>query len=102
MPESLIPVGGMKETGWSTNANLTERKELDAFYAPYNVPADEMYPNVFFTDYGSSDYNLGLNPYVLEEYDPSHNVLSPNGDGYLDQISEIYLSMMRNGLHLDR
>ncbi len=34
------------------------------------------YPNVFFTDYGSSDYNLGLNPYVLEEYDPSHNVLA--------------------------
>lgn len=59
------------------------------------------YPNVFFTDYGSSDYNLGLNPYVLEEYDPSHNVLSPNGDGYLDQISEIYLSMMRNAKHVD-
>ncbi len=26
---------------------------------------------------------------------------SPNGDGYLDQISEIYLSMMRNAKHVD-
>ena len=28
-------------------------------------------------------------------YDPAHNVLSPNGDGYLDMINEIYLGMMR-------
>ena len=31
------------------NANLQERKELDAFYAPYNVPADEIFPSVFFS-----------------------------------------------------
>ena len=53
------------------------------------------YPNVLFTNYGSNYSNLGLNPYVTEDYDPAHNVLSPNGDGYLDMISEIYLGMMR-------
>lgn len=32
------------------NANLIERKELDMFYSAYNVPAEDMYPNVFFTE----------------------------------------------------
>lgn len=31
------------------NANLQERKELDEFYAPYNVPAEEVFPSVYFT-----------------------------------------------------
>lgn len=31
------------------NANLQERKELDAFYAPYNVPAEEVFPSVYFS-----------------------------------------------------
>ena len=31
------------------NANLQERKELDEFFAPYNVPADEVFPSVYFT-----------------------------------------------------
>jgi putative aldouronate transport system substrate-binding protein len=31
------------------NANLQERVELDAFFAPYNVPAEEVYPEVYFT-----------------------------------------------------
>lgn len=59
-------------------------------------PEYNRYINVFFTDYGSSSYVLGQNPYAQEDYDPSHNVLSPNGDGYLDQINEIYLSLMRS------
>ena len=53
------------------NANLTERKELDAFYAPYNVPADEMYPNVFFT--GDEIEEIGvlqtdIDSYVAQKY----------------------------------
>lgn len=32
------------------NENLTERAALDEFYAPYNVPADEVYPSVYFTE----------------------------------------------------
>ncbi len=59
------------------------------------------YPNVIFTDFGTSDYLLGMNPYLKEDYDPAHNVLSLNGDGYMDRISEIYLSLMRNAKKLD-
>lgn len=42
-----------------------------------------------------------MNPYLKEDYDPAHNVLSLNGDGYMDRISEIYLSLMRNAKKLD-
>lgn len=31
------------------NANLTERAELDEFFAPYNVPDEQVFPSVFFT-----------------------------------------------------
>lgn len=62
------------------------------------------YMNVLFTDFGpdaSNMSNLGLNPYIQEPYDPAHNVLSPNGDGYLDKIGEIYLGMMRSAELVD-
>lgn len=59
------------------------------------------YPNVLFTEFGASSSNLGLNPYILEPYDPSHNMVSPNGDGYVDSVSEIYLGMLRNAKVLD-
>ncbi len=54
------------------------------------------YVNVLWVDYGTDgSYYLGVNPYIEEEYDSAHNVLSPNGDNYWDSVSEIYLSMMR-------
>ena len=58
----------------------------------------ERYINVLFTNYyGQSTYGvLGGNPYMAEAYDPSQNVLSPNGDGYQDLIDDIYLGMMRS------
>ena len=59
------------------------------------------YYSVFFTKAGGYDSVLGWNPYLQEEYDPFHNVLSPNGDGNLDYIDEIYLSMMRNAKLVD-
>lgn len=59
------------------------------------------YPNVLFTEFGASSSNLGLNPYILEPYDPSHNMVSPNGDGYVDSVSEIYLGMLRSAKMLD-
>lgn len=31
------------------NANLQERKELDEFYAPYNVAKEQVFPSVYFT-----------------------------------------------------
>lgn len=67
----------------------------DAWYYDTTAIANR-YINVLFTDYGTTEFNLGLNPYVYEDYDPAHNVLSPNGDGYQDEICEIYLGMMRS------
>ena len=72
----------------------------DAWYYEPGVVA-ERYVNVLFTDYGSTSFNLGLNPYIMEDYDPEHNVLSPNGDGYSDKLIEIYLGMMRSARRLD-
>ena len=69
------------------------------------VDANQYY-HVLWTSMGSSneDWILGMNPYEgaqLDEngnivYSPNNNVLSPNGDGILDNISDYYLSLMRN------
>ena len=75
-----------------------------------NVVQTEMEANQYYhipwTSLGSSetDWVLGMNPYsgvqIAEDgsivYNESNNVLSPNGDGVLDMISEYYLSTMRN------
>ncbi len=58
------------------------------------------YPNSIFTNFGSNHFFLGVNPYIEEPYDPAHNVLSPNGDGYQDQIVDLYLGMMRGAKKL--
>ena len=68
------------------------------------LPEGDEYYNVIWTDLGGQDWVLGMNPYsgaTVDRngnvvYDPAHNVLSPNGDGVLDGIAEIYLSLMRN------
>ncbi len=62
------------------------------------------YLHVLFATLGSSSGGLGLNPYLTLEHDPynpEHNVLSPNGDGYYDYIPNIYISMMRSAEILD-
>lgn len=58
----------------------------------------QRYPHVIFTQFANEDYgfNLGINPYIVEDYNPYHNVLSPNEDGYGDYIGDIYIGMMRN------
>ncbi len=60
------------------------------------------YLHVLFATLGDTGGGgLGMNPYVEEEYDPEHNVLSPNGDGYYDYINEIYVSLLRSAELLD-
>ena len=54
------------------------------------------YPNILFTELGTQDYYPGANVYIDELIDPAHISLSPNGDGYFDTVSDIYLSLMRN------
>ena len=57
--------------------------------------------HVFWT---GEESMLGINPYsgaIVDAdynivYDPAHNVVSPNGDGVIDGIDEIYLSLLRN------
>ncbi len=81
-----------------------------AWGLPYanGLPEGDEYYHIMWTDLGGSDYMLGLNPYsgpVADAngniiYDPAHNVVSPNGDGYLDGISDIYLSLLRNAKYL--
>lgn len=82
--------------------------EARIFDSGYWFESDEeleymRYPHVLFTQYNYDDYgyNLGLNPYLEEEYDTYHNVISPNGDGYNDYLGDIYLGMMRNAKRLD-
>lgn len=68
------------------------------------LPEGDEYYHVIWTAMGKNDWVLGMNPYTgayLDSngkvyYDPAHNVVSPNGDGYLDGIAEIYLSLLRN------
>lgn len=70
----------------------------------------EEYYHVLWTSMGTStnDWILGLNPYsgVLADkdgkvfYSSDNNVLTPNGDGVLDQISDYYLSLLRNARYV--
>ena len=46
------------------------------------------------------DWIPGLNPYVDEAFDISHVSLSPNGDGYLDNLNDMYVSLLRNASEL--
>ncbi len=80
----------------------TDQFFMDANYQ--GLPTGNQYFNVVWTDLGGNDYVLGYNPYTgtNENYDANkHNVLSPNGDGVLDSIAELYVSLMRNARTLD-
>ena len=62
------------------------------------------YYTILWTGLAGNDWVIGMNPYsgalvgadgnVI--YDPAHNVVSPNGDGLVDGIEEMYISLMRN------
>ena len=80
----------------------------NGFWDPEAMPTANQYYHTVWTSLEGTDWVLGLNPYtgfVTDEegnilYDPANNVLSPNGDGVLDDISEIYVSLMRNAKDL--
>ncbi len=79
----------------------TEEENPDAEQTPPLVVGNQ-YANVLWTEF----YNMhatfypGLNPYVTEPFDVSHISLSPNGDGYVDTIDDIYVSLLRNARYL--
>ena len=67
-------------------------------------PEGDEYWHIIWTNVMGSNWVLGFNLYsgaVADEngnviYDPAHNVVSPNGDGVIDGLDEIYLSLLRN------
>ena len=83
---------------------------LSEYYITQN-----QYTHLLYTSLGSTDYDwvLGMNAYtggdiIYDEngyphiyYSTDNNVLSPNGDGAVDGITEIYLSLMRNAEEVD-
>ena len=80
------------------------------FWGAYNAePTVNQYYHTIWTDLAGTDFVLGFNPYtglLADEngnvyYDPANNVLSPNGDGVLDLIPEIYVSLMRSAKTLE-
>ena len=60
--------------------------------------------HVLWTAIDGNNWVLGFNPYTgpaLDAdgnvyYDPANNIISNNGDGMVDNLDEIYLSLMRN------
>lgn len=78
------------------NANLTERAELDKFFAPYNIPAEDVYPAVFFT-MEEVDQISALETDIKAYVDQSYAKWIVNGgieadwDGYLKRLDQMGL-----------
>ena len=76
----------------------------NGFWDVNAMPTANQYYHTVWTSLDGTDWILGFNPYtgLLTDdngnilYDAANNVLSPNGDGVLDYIPEIYVSLMRN------
>ena len=77
----------------------------NSFWDEYTeLPDGDEYWHVLWTTLGGIDWVTGINPYsgyALDEngkvsFDPARNVVSPNGDGYMDGLIEIYLSLLRS------
>ena len=100
---------------WTAAPTLDEGYWYDTgFWAANALPtANQYYHTAWTTLYDAAtktntDWVLGFNPYtgpLYDEYgnviyDAANNVVSPNGDGTLDSIVEIYVSLMRNAKNL--
>ncbi len=79
----------------------------------WNIPGAEitadLYYHLFWTSLGGTDGLLGLNPYMdnmiydewgnvigMTPFKMENMVVSPNGDGALDMITDMYISILRN------
>ena len=68
-------------------------------YINYGAVASQ-YFHALLTPIGNTETYLGLNAYVDEKMDPAHMVISPDGNGYVDGVSDIYVSLMRNAAEM--
>ena len=84
-----------------TGDDTGEEENPDAGQTPPVVVGNQ-YVNVLWTEFYSmpASFYPGLNPYVTEPFDLSHISISPNGDGYVDTIDDIYVSLLRNARYL--
>lgn len=75
----------------------TKAPILDSgYYWQEEVEANQYY-NILFTSIGSKKWTPGNNPYLNgEAFDMSHISLSPNGDGNMDYLNDMYVSLLRN------
>ncbi len=76
------------------NENLTERAELDAFYAPFNVPTDEVFPPVYFTEEEVEQLAIlqtDITPYVDQQYAKwiVEGGIEEDWEDYLEQLEVI-------------
>ena len=86
---------------WYNNSFWTDGSSVN------DVEGSE-YFHVIWTDLAGTGWVLGFNPYTgatQDEngnviYDSANNIISNNGDGLLDGIDDIYLSLMRNARSL--
>ncbi len=94
---------------WTAAPIMDEGYWYDApFWDATAMPTANQYYHTVWTDLAGMDWVLGFNPYtglLTDEngnvyYDAANNVISPNGDGALDYIPEIYVSLMRSAKNL--
>ena len=80
--------------------DLMTEEEPDPEEPP--VVIGNQYVNVLWTEfYGiHASFYPGLNPYLTEEFDMNHISVSPNGDGYVDTVDDIYVSLLRNAMYV--
>jgi hypothetical protein len=86
---------------WDYDQTEEESSEMPGLEENYGIVGNQ-YINVLWTQFYGMDayFYPGFNAYVSEEFDMSHVSLSPNGDGYIDTIDDIYVSMLRNARYL--
>ena len=76
-------------------------EELEEDSKP-DIIVGNQYSHVLWTEfYGMpSTFYPGFNAYVQEEFDQNHISISPNGDGFVDTVDDIYISLLRNARYL--
>ena len=89
---------------WAAAPVLDSASYWEMYAEDYNGEVlGNQYFHVAFTNfYGmASQTQPGFNHYLADEaFDPAHIAISPNDDGYLDTIDEIYTSLLRNAATL--
>ena len=97
--DATEPTGADEPNPDQPEEDFDEKLEGDALN--YGIIGNQ-YINVLWTQfYGMDSYFYpGFNAYVSEEFDVNHISLSPNGDGYIDTIDDIYISLLRNARYL--